>query len=38
MNEKINEDLKKINNKFDIGDIFEYGNSKVMYLYSEKEK
>lgn len=37
-NEKPNKTLSKNGNEFEIGTTFQYGNSTVMYLYSDNEK
>ena len=37
-NEKPNKTLSKNRNEFEIGTTFQYGNSTVMYLYSDNEK
>ena len=37
-NENINKTLSKDRNEFEIGSTFQYGNSTVMYLYSDNEK
>lgn len=35
---KVKEKVKLLNNKFEIGTILKYGNSSVMYLYSDNGK
>lgn len=35
---KIEENIRRDNNKFQIGSVFKYGNSNVMYLYSRANK
>lgn len=35
---KVEENFKRNKNKFEIGSVFQYGNSKVMYLYTNKGK
>ena len=35
---KVKENIKREINDFEIGSVFEYGNSKVMYLYSKDNK
>ena len=35
---KVTENIKRDSNKFEIGAVFQYGNSSVMYLYSRSNK